>query len=411
MVRFTSLGPVSLCLLLISFSQTILADDDWSVRGYLKSFALAQDALELNNAPPELDTGDRLYQSQNSLRLMFAYFHGDSAAFEIHYEVSPIYYSSPVEQDVLAGSTFAIPANSYRLTEPSATLGSRQDKSVIYQNLDRFNVQVNFRSGDLTIGRQAISFGSARIISPSDVFLPFDEKTLNQEYRIGVDAIRFQKPLNDLSELDMGVILGMDGTSENSAVFVQALANRSGADISGTLMRYSRQNLIGAGIQSAIGDFGFWLEAAYVWGDAQYTRLSTGLDYAFSDAVYGMIAYHFSEAGTTSPEEYLSLANEIAFQRGGVFLLGQNYLIPVISWVASPLVSVSAQALINLNDSSAFLSLSGEYSASANLYLNAGIYLFAGDRIEFSPTPPGFTIGSEYGGSPTLAFMSLKYYF
>ena len=110
MVRFTSLGPVSLCLLLISFSQTILADDDWSVRGYLKSFALAQDALELNNAPPELDTGDRLYQSQNSLRLMFAYFHGDSAAFEIHYEVSPIYYSSPVEQDVLAGSTFAIPA-------------------------------------------------------------------------------------------------------------------------------------------------------------------------------------------------------------------------------------------------------------------------------------------------------------
>jgi hypothetical protein len=400
-----------LCLLTISFSQTIHADDDWSLRGYLKSFALAQDNLELRNAPPGLELGDRLYQSQNSLRLMFEYFHGDATAFELHYEVSPIFYSSPVGQNALADGTFTVADNSYRLTDPSPTLGSEQDKSVIYQNLDRFNFQVNLTSGDLTIGRQAISFGSARIINPTDVFLPFDVKTLNQEYRIGVDAIRFQKPLNDLSELDMGVILGLDGKSDNSALFLQALTNLSGRDVSATIMRFSQQNLIGAGVQSSLGDFGFWLEAAYVWGDEQYTRVSTGLDYAVSESIFAMIEYHFSEAGAASPDEYLSLADEIAFQKGGVFLLGQNYLIPVVSWVASPLLSVSTQALINLDDSSAFVSLSGEYSVSDNLYVNAGVYLFFGDRIEFSPALPGFAIGSEYGGSPDLAFASLKYYF
>lgn len=411
MVRRTAPLNSCLCFLLIIFSQTIHAEDAWSAHGYLKSFAVVQDKLKLNNAPPGFEAGDRLYQSQNAVRLMFEYFHGNSAAFEFHYEVSPVYYSSPVGQNPLADSTFAVAANSYRLTDPNSTLGGKKDKSIIYQNLDRLNVQVNFRSGDLTVGRQAISFGSARIINPTDVFLPFDVKTLNQEYRIGIDAIRFQKPLNDLSELDMGVILGLDGKKENSALFVRALTNISGADVSGTLMRYSQQNLIGAGIQSSLGDFGFWLEVAHVWGDAEYSRLSTGLDYAFTESIFGIIEYHFSAAGATSPEGYLSLANEIAFQKGGVFLLGQNYLISAISWVASALLSVSVQSLINLDDSSAFLSLSGEFSVSENLYLNFGVYLFFGEQIEFSQTSPGFAIGSEYGGSPKLEFLSLKYYF
>ena len=401
----------SLGLLLICFSQGLHADDDWSIRGYLKSFALAQDEFKLNDAPGGFDQGDPLYQSQNSIRVMFEYFLGDELAFEFHYEASPIYYSSPVVQSPLAGRTFTVVGNNYRLTDPSPTLGNVGDKSVVYQNLDRANLQINLRSGDLTIGRQAISFGSARIINPTDVFLPFDVKTLNQEYRIGVDAIRFQKPLSDLSELDVGVILGEDGDEENSAAFVQALTNLSGVDISGTLIRYSRQNLIGAGIQSSLGDFGFWLEGAYVRGDDNYTRVSTGLDYAFNDSVFGAIEYHFSEAGASSPEEYISLVDEIAFQKGGVFLLGRNYLIPVVSWVASPLLTVSTQALINLDDSSAFLSVTGEYSVSENLYTNLGVYVFFGEELDFSLTYPGFVIGSEYGGSPNLAYMSLKYYF
>jgi len=409
MGKLTSSLLSFLCLLLIG--PAIHAEDDWSIRGYLKSFALAQNKLDLNNAPAGFEPGDRLYQSQNSIRLMFEYFHGDSAAFELHYEVSPIYYSSPVAQNASANSTFAVAANSYRLTDPNPTLGSTRDKSVIYQNLDRLNLQINFQSGDLTIGRQAISFGSARVINPTDVFLPFDVKTLNQEYRIGIDAIRFQKPLSDLSELDMGVILGVDGAKENSAAFVQAVTNLSGADVSGTLIRYSQQNLIGAGIQSSLGDFGFWLEGAHVWGETQYTRLSTGVDYAFNESVFGMIEYHFSEAGATSPDEYLNLANEIAFKKGGVFLLGRNYLIPAINWVASPLLNLNIQSLINLDDSSAFLSLSGEYSLSDNLYMSFGIYTFIGEQLEFSLSYPGFTIGSEYGGNPDLAYMSLKYYF
>jgi hypothetical protein len=400
-----------LCLLLVCFSQGLHADDDWSIRGYVKSFALAQDKFDLNGAPAEFDQGDPLYQSQNSIRVMFEYFLGNEVAFELHYEASPIYYSSPVAQSPLASTTFTVVGNNYRLTDPSPTLGHVRDKSVVYQNLDRLNLQINLRSGDLTIGRQAISFGSARIINPTDVFLPFDVKTLNQEYRIGVDAIRFQKPLSDLSELDVGVILGQDGDEENSAVFAQALTNLSGMDISGTLIRYSRQNLIGAGIQSSLGVFGFWLEGARVWGDADYARLSTGLDYAFNDSVFGAIEYHFSEAGASSPEEYISLVNSIAFQKGGVFLLGRNYLIPAVSWVASPLLTVSMQALINLDDSSAFLSMTGEYSVSENLYTDVGVYLFFGEELDFSLTYPGFAIGSEYGGSRNLAYMSLKYYF
>ncbi len=373
--------------------------------GYLKNYTIGQQ---------EVDTGllqiDRSYRIQNSGRFMLDVFN-DNQVWQIHYEAG-IDYSSELQP--FDESALAPQRNSYRLTDINSSIGSNDRKTVVPQNLDRFNVQFRLDSGDLTIGRQAITFGSARIINPSDVFLPYDVRALNTEYRIGVDAVRFQRPVGDLGVFDIGVILGNDGKSETSAGFMQYLNNYSGSDYQLTLMRFANQNLLGAGVQSALGVLGFWLEAAHVSGDDDYTRLSTGIDYAFNERVFGMLEYHYNGAGADDPSEYASLFDDSAYTAGGVFLMGEHYLIPNLGWQATPLLNLGVQALANLEDNSIFLSVSGDYSLSDNLYLGMGYYHFLGDELEFGSAQPSsqkVNFGSEYGSNPNSLYFSLRYYF
>lgn len=397
------IGTCLLCIALGTLSFSATAQVNFS--GYLKNFTIATDKID--NGPLQLD---RSYRMQNIGRFMVDAFN-DNQVWQLHYEAG---IDSTTELSSINQSFSGSARNSYRLTDIDPTIGADVRKTVVPQNLDRLNVQLQYESGDLTIGRQAITFGSARIINPTDVFLPFDVRTLNTEYRIGVDAVRYQKPLGQLGEFDAGIILGEDGKPENSAAFLQLLTNYSGNDYQFTAMRFSDQNLLGAGMQSALGSLGFWLEAAVVSGDQDYTRSSVGLDYAFTERVFGMVEYHYNGAGSKDPADYLQLLNDTAYTDGGVFLLGQNYLIPSISWQASTLLSLSMQSLVNLDDSSIFFSLNGDYSLSDNLYLGMGYYHFAGDELDFFANLPAtqqLQFGSEYGSNPDSFFVNLRYYF
>jgi hypothetical protein len=364
--------------------------------GYLKSFALVQDEVPVFEP-------NKTYQSQNSLRFMWSKT-SPKFAWEFHYEVSPVFRS---RSSGLENQTLASADEAYRLTDIDNTL-TEDHKQQTYQNLDRLNIQLHFSHGDLTIGRQAIALGSARIINPTDVFIPFNVQTFNQEYRIGIDAIRYQAPVGELGEFDIGMVMG--DSADTAALFVQLKRNVAGNDLQFSASRFARQSMAGFGIQSALGSFGFWFEAATVRGDEDYTNASVGLDYAFGDNVFSQVEYHYNGAGSKTPANYLSNRQTIPYQRGGVFLLGQHYIISVISFRPSALWSIALQGVFNVDDSSAFTSISAEYNATENIYMDIGLYRFTGDSIRISQSS-AIELTSEYGTSPNLAFLSVRYYF
>ena len=374
---------------------------DVSFSGYAKSFAIAQD--KINN--PFFST-DTIFQSQNSARLMLERF-GDRAVWQMHYEVSPVMISRRFGFDI---PSFNIVGDSYRLTDIESSLSSDDAKTQIYQNLDRFNVQLMLEKGDLTIGRQAISFGSARIINPTDVFLPFDVQTFNTEYRTGVDAIRYQRTMGELGEFDIGIVLGDGADQETSGAFLQLRGNANGKDLNLVLIEYAEQTLVGAGLEMALWDFGFWLEAASVNGEEDFVRASLGLDYAFTEFTFAQIEYHYNGAGSKDPSDYIDLTGTQPYQRGGVFLFGEHYLIPSVSVQLSPLWVVNALGIINLSDDSAFYSLSAAFNVAENFYMDFGFYHFSGDDLDISPSGLP-TLESEYGASPDIFYTSIRYYF
>ena len=373
-----------------------------NISGYLKSYAVVQNSISNN-----FFATNAIYQAQNSGRVMLE-TSTDKAAFQLHYELSPLFVSRSTGSDL---QSFKIVGDNYRFSDIESSLtNDASSKKQLYQNLDRFNVQWQLDSGDLTIGRQAISFGGARFINPTDVFLPFDIRTFNTEYRTGVDAIRFQKPWGDLGEVDVGIVLGADGKRDNSAAFVQVSSNMAGKDYSFAYIEYARQSLISLSLQTEISSMGFWFEGAFVDGDVDYFRGSTGLDYAFSENTLGMIEYHYNGAGSGNADRYLSLLDSLPYRRGGVFLLGESYLLPSFSFRATPLLLLAMQAIVNLDDASGYTSLSAEYNIAENFYIDFAAYFFVGDDLTISPlqTP---MLGSEYGANPHMFYSSIRWYF
>lgn len=351
-----------------------------------------------------LGVDDITYHSQNSARFMLEGF-GDTLNWQIHYELSPVFNSVG---DVIDNKTLGRGSGTWRLTDIKTDLHKGDNKNTIIQNLDRFNVQWRLARGDITFGRQPISFGAARSVNPTDVFLPFDVRVFSQEYRVGVDALRYQTPLGDLGEFDAGFIWGED--SESSAAFVQLKVNTRGNDLSIVALDFGKQRLLGAGIQRALGGFGFWLEGAYASGDQSYWRATTGVDYAFTEKITGMIEYHYNDAGNLEPRRYRSTARTAAYTRGGVYLLAKRYVMPSVSVSISPIWTLTLQSVVNLDDNSAFSSIIAEFNFGENLYSDFGIYLNTGEELDLlgGKFP---RVNSEFGSLPSLGFASVRYYF
>lgn len=398
-------------LLCSSLSGVVAGDARFNA--YLKSYALMQDSIAIDDLDESLDSN---FQSQNALRLIGSYFFSSASNIEAHYELQPVYFSNynPFIESGNIGSTIAVGANQYRLRDLNPILESYGDHIVVLQNLDRLNYRHSSDAGDFTMGRQVISFGSARFINPTDIFIPFSLQTLNQEYRIGIDAIRFQAELGDFAVLDSGIIVGEDAKKENSAAFIRGKNSIAGNDIEAMAIMLDEATLLGGGIERAMGDFGFWFEAAYMFYSSEnknYFRLSTGSDYAINHDVILMLEYHFNGAGESAAEDYLNNINKQAYQKYGVFLMGEYYLIPALSWTLSPLVIFNASGFFNLNDNSIFFNLSSEVSWSDNLYSDFGLYLSAGDKFYLNADNSVISIGSEFGYYPLSAYISLLYYF
>lgn len=406
-----------LIIFIVLFSTPLKAID-FTYSGYLKSYALAQDEIQLYNAPVELTQQlDSNFQSQNSARFMASGFTESSGNFEIHYEIQPIYKSTTLNTNSsgIINSTISTGSTLYRYNDLDAELTTQGEHVVILQNLDRMNYQYSNQNGDITLGRQVISFGSARFINPTDIFIPFNIQTLNQEYRVGIDALRYQASLGDFSILDTGVIIGEDAKSDNIAAFLRAKSSFIGNDIEVMYIHLKDVRILGGGIETSISDYGFWFETAFANLQSSivddYFRTSIGADYAINQDTIISVEYHYNGAGSENTEDYISLLNSIPYEKLGVYLFAKQYLISAISWTATPLITTNVSSFFNLNDQSVFLNFSSEVSWSDNLYSDFGIYLSYGDGLTNQPAPQLISFGSEYGSYPLSLYASLKYYF
>ena len=398
-----------ICLMVTSLVGTTNAE--FRIGGYYKNFFTA-----FNSPLPDTSMMGVVV---NRVRLNLSHTPADSLSFTFAYDFTPrvqdplLFSQSPI--------AVGIASSRYRVADFDSSIYPRQDESAgsvgIYHNLDRAAVQFSTEFADISVGRDAIAWGSARIINPTDIIAPYTYDQLDTEDRIGVDALRVRIPVGVMGEVDIGYIFGSRFDFDKSAVFFRTQLNAAETDFSILLLEFQRDLLIGFDVARGVGGAGFWLETAYVlttpFDDRpdtsdNYLRTSIGLDYSFSGETYTFIEYHFNGAGTHDPENFLTNLEQPAYTRGGVYLLGRHYLAPGFTHQLTPLISFSGQMLFNLSDPSIWIAPQISYNVAEDIHLSVGGFVSIGKRLKSGDSTQ---FQSEFGSYPNLFFSSFRLYF
>jgi hypothetical protein len=422
-VKIVLLAAIWLSLPVISTA------DAFSIGGYYKSFFMASNFPRLGNPRGEnIEVPDQ-GAVINRLRLNVGAEITNTVHLNASYDMIPRVDDYNSEAAALQSLTaFNDNSLSYRVDDLDLRLyPSPHDHTgsfYINQNLDRLNISLALPFADVIIGRQPVAWGSARVINPTDVIAPYAYQELDTEDRVGVDAARVRIPLGFMGEIDAGYVAGYKARFENSAAFLRGKYYIAKTDVSALVVGFRENLMVGFDLARSVGGAGAWAEGAYVFhkalsenkrnGDYDYFRLSVGTDYSLTGELYGFLEYHFNGAGTSGADEYGSLAFHPAYTDGAVYLFGRHYLTPGASYQLTPLITLTGEALCNLNDPSAFLSLQAEYNIAENVYLSAGAFIGIGDNPELvyiGPLPAYIALNSEFGSYSDILFSSFRFYF
>jgi len=287
----------------------------------------------------------------------------------------------------------------------------------VTQNLDRMNIGIRFPIATITAGRQAIYWGVAKSVSPTDFIAPIQYGNVDTDYRAGVDAVRSVFPVGVMSELDAGFVFGKNARFSESGCWIRGRFYILQTDATILAACFRENFMIGGSLNRSIGAGTGWVECAAVSTDAfseendgckqNFWSVSAGYDRSWMNAsLYGYLEYHFSSPGSDNPEDYPQILNSPAFTEASTYLLARHYLCPGLSWTLNPLVNINANALVNLTDLSAYISLSGEYSVLEDMVLRLGFSRGTGKRSCLNGVPE-----SEFGSWPGVCFLSSGYYF
>ncbi len=415
----------SISLILLSVLAVPDLEADWySIDGYYKNFSTVLDfpryGLRGVESEPEL-----MGMVLNRLRMDTRFELSNDIEFDFSYNFIPQIQDKRLYDARVFD--FNPGGYGYRVFDLERTFYPDDDDRSsfhINQNLDRAFFSFTFPKFDLYIGRQAIAWGSAHVINPTDILAPFAYNELDVENRIGVDAVRLRYPLGFMGELDLGYVFGDDFEFDQSAFFLRGKTYLKQTDVSGVLIGFRENLLLGVDMTRYIGGAGFWIEAAYVFAhalsecgvdsDESYFRGSIGLDYSFGGGTYSYIEYHYNQAGVNDPEAYYNLVDKPAYTDGSVYFLGEHYIAPGFSYQVTPLITGYAEAIINLGDPSLLAAPSLEYNIEENIYLTAGGFIGIGEGFrarEVVGIIPSVVSQSEFGSYGDIYYLSFKIYY
>ncbi|MEW5738685.1 MAG: hypothetical protein AB1938_07140 [Myxococcota bacterium] len=375
------------------------------------------------------------------LRLSTTFRFEDRLTFDVAWQVtaslsSDSSFSGGASLTGTIGGASGVRSAQRRLVELSSVLVDEPNLR-IEQNLDRLALKLALPFGDLTVGRQVLSWGTGRLWNPTDVLSPFPPTVVDREVRRGFDAVRLAVAIDETTQLDL-LYLPQPRPEDNGGV-ARLQANIKGWDASVSFGKYVSDLVIGADFVGDVGPVAVHGEGAYTLGllglsgggvsvGEHFFRGVAGVDWRPHDKLLLMAEYHFNGYGADSPEGYAQKLSSSRVVRGEVFGAGRHYLGLAATWMQSEIFSATLSTLVNLADPSVLLVPALEYSFEQSVLVRAGGYVPLGARpdetVFASLTPEDVvtvsdalvtarrTLGlkSEYGSSTWGAFVQVGLY-
>lgn len=277
----------------------------------------------------------------------------------------------------------------------------------------------------LTVGRQAVSWGSGLIWSPVDLFAAFSPTEIDREEKLGVDVVRLVlQPHPNLSVDVVGEPLDCDehwtANGDDSSLAARLGTHLGEYDLHLCGGAVQSDLVLGGDFSGYLGDAGFHGEALRTWvdesGQRDYFRGLLGIDYAFAAAwnPYVAVEYFYNGLGEDDPDDYAARRAESSvqrvFERGIAYNVGRDYLGGTFRVQPNALWTVQATTLANLRDGSfrEFATLAWSAAENFDLIVGADVGLgpATGEFAGWTDEDAGVSVGL-----PDLYYLYAKFYF
>ena len=391
-------GPGLAAVLLLA--ATAASGQDFKLRTSLRAYGLSR------VGQTALDAGSDRDAEFLALRFMPEAAFGPAFRAESHLVLKLARPASSPALDLVNGQTrtFADLDHVYRQAGVTEVSG----------NVDRLNVRVHTAKADLTVGRQAITWGVNILWPALDLFSPLRPARLDRDYKPGVDAVRLTVPLAACSELQVvGAVLGDEPSRDRTAAALVRF-NAGRADLAAMGGSFHGDTVLGGFATASAG--GTVLRAELAWTRTgpgpdqarvpQFWRGGVGVERQLSPSVNLMVEVSFNGFGESDPADYPAVLSSDHLQRGEAVGLGRRYAGTSLAWRFHPLGTFTSLALLNVDDRSALWIPSATWSLADSADLQGGA------EVPFGPKPvPGGILCSEYGSASCWLFLGLKVVF
>ena len=328
--------------------------------------------------------------------------------FSAHYEVLSLSGDSVATRRALIAAGFPVTGASNGLPNDRRQLFdltdelANGDRTVAVQRLDRLAVGYGYGTWLVRFGRQAVSWGNGLAFQPLDLVNPFSPVAVDKDYKTGDDMLYAQWQAGGQRDAQFMIVPRRDplthAVMSTESSYAGKYRLRAGSfDIDLLMARHYDENIFGLGVARSLGG-AVWradFACADLAGQDSVWSAVTNIDYSwtlFGNNMYGFVEYFRNGVGEMSAAGYAVPRPALAARlgRGELFTLARDYAALGVQAEISPLVSLFANLIQNLDDGSRLFQVRAVYSASENVQWTAGFSLPAGER------------GSEFGGIPLL---------
>lgn len=223
------------------------------------------------------------------------------------------------------------------------------NKTLIYRGYLQYSGQTHF----WTIGRQRIPFGVGRVWNPIDVFDPIDFQSKEPEERRGTEAIHYEYAVSRLANFDL------TGANEKLAARLKGYLEVADLALVAVWDDENDRDIIGWEVEGEIGETG--IEVRSEGGSfhdrlrhERYTEFILGAEYGFANS--------------------LTILGEYKYNDESQF----DYMAGQLSYQFSMLWSGQVLGIVNLDDHSAFITPTFNYSAADEITISGGALIYHG---------------------------------
>jgi len=287
-----------------------------------------------------------------------------------------------------------------------------QDPDGLYlltHDFDRLALRLYFDAVDITIGRQAITWGNTLLFPISDLWAQFSPYELDTSQKPGVDAIRAISPITDRVELDF--IFADKGDVSDLSAGVRSQLYLERADVYFAFAKIWNELFLFGGVSADLQTFTLRLDAALPFNlddtELELPRATVAIDY-FATDLFLSVELYFNGLGAADHNQYPEKISSVELARGETYYIGRYYFGSACTYNLTELFKIGMSVLFNLQDPSVVLLPSLTYQLAASVDVSLGAYVPVGEDPDIAVP---LVVNSEYGLYPYFVYLQVAAFF